>query len=154
MIEQRPAAIAVSSLREEDLEGIVAIHADGPRATVTEQMFHFGSPLGVSRAAKAEAMREEAGPIFACAQIPFCEAGAPKIFGAFFAVPVMSVAPEPRGERLLFVIDWPAAGPVTVLFSFSCKELIEGRAGQLAWIPGVISFDLWVANVGVSRNRD
>src|SRR3954469_4144636 len=103
MIDQRPTAIAVCALGEEDFEGVVTVDADAARATVAEQGFHLGGPLRVSRAAKAETVREEAGPIFAGAEIAFCEAGTPKVFGAFFAVPVMGVAPEPGSERFLFV---------------------------------------------------
>src|SRR5437773_48810 len=148
MIEQRPAAIAISTLREKNLEGIVTIDTDSARASMAEQMFHFGGPLRVGRAAKAKAVSEETGPIFACAKIAFREAGAPKVFRAFFAVPVMSIAPEPRGERSLFVVGWRSAGGLAVLCGLSCEQLLKSGASQFARIPGMISLDLWITDVG------
>ena len=73
-------------------------------ATVPEEKFHFRRPLRMRRAAEAEAVRKEAGPVFAAAQVgAFLKALAPPIVRAFLAVRVMGVAEEPRRERAKLV---------------------------------------------------
>src|SRR5213075_1406239 len=104
----------------------------------------------MSRAAKAESVREQAGPIFARTQITSLgESGPPKILGPLLAVSIMSVAPKPRGQSLLFITLHWARGCSLVLVSFSRKKTFKSRAGQFSRIPRVIGADLRIAYISM-----
>ena len=82
----------------------MGVNANAASASVAQQMLHFSGPLGMRRAAKAEAIGKEAGPILTRAKIaPLIEAQSPNVLLAGLAVPIVSVAPEPGGQRLLLV---------------------------------------------------
>src|SRR5581483_11117022 len=96
VVEQRPLPLAVGAAGEEHLEAVVAGHADAAGAAVAEQSLHLGDPLRVRGAAQAEAVGEQAGPVFARAQVgALREAFAPKVLGPFLAMIVMRAAPQP-----------------------------------------------------------
>src|ERR1043165_7031293 len=65
VIEQDPFAVAVFTAREKDLERVVARDPAPASTLVTELLSHFRDPSRVRRAAQAEAVREQAGPVFA-----------------------------------------------------------------------------------------
>src|SRR3954469_13695018 len=80
------------------------LHTSAPSTPVTEQYFHFRAPLRMRGATKAEAVREQAPPVFPSPQIAsFAESLAPEVLGPLFAVRVMSIAPEPGSERFLLI---------------------------------------------------
>src|SRR5205085_7770694 len=105
-IEQRPFACAIRAAREKDFEGVVALDTNATPASVAKQKLHFRRPLRMRRPAQAKAVREQTSPVIARAQIAFRETRAPQILGAFLAVRVMRVAPEPRGQRFLLIVLW------------------------------------------------
>lgn len=146
VIEENPFACAVWAAGEKDFKRIVSGDAETAPAGMAEEMFHFGGPLGMGGAAKAEAIGEETGPIFAGAEVAFGEAVAPEIFRAFFAMRVMGIAPEPGGEGFVVVGGGGDAGGALVLFGLGGEETFKGRTGQFTGIPGVIGFDLGVTD--------
>src|SRR5207247_1800480 len=136
---ERPSPRAVGAAGQEDLEGVVALDADAPGAAVAQERLHLGDPLGVGGAAQAEAFREEARPVLARAQVAALgEAGAPEVARAFLPVRVVGVPPEPRRERLLLVAARRVADDALVRLGLGRKEPLEGRAGELAGVPGMV----------------
>jgi hypothetical protein len=104
----------------------------------------------MSRAAEAEAMREEAGPKFARARVAaFAEAGAPEVFRAFFAMRVMGVAPIPGGEGFFFVGFGNFFRDARILIGFRFEQARESRDGEFAGVKGVVRGNLGVADFGV-----
>ena len=100
-------------------------------------------------AAQAEAVGEQAGPVFARSQIAAAaEALAPEVLGPFLAVPVVRVPPQPGGQGLVLVGGAVAADDAAVHLGLRGEEALEGRAGQLAGIPRVIGADLRIADAG------
>ena len=155
MIEEGPAAFAVSAAAEENFEGIVAIDAEAAGAIVAEELIEFGGPLGMSRATEAEAVGKKAGPIFARARVAtFVEAGAPEVLSAFFAVGVMSVAPIPGGEGFVVVGLRGDAGGAAVLVGLRGEEAIESGKGEFAGIIRVLGGELGIADSGVDWGNE
>ena len=123
-------------------------------APVPEEKFHFCRPLRMRRAAKAEAVREEAGPVFAAAEIgAFLKTLAPPIVRAFLAVRVMGVAEEPRRERAILVGGRRLARRALILLRLRGEQPLERRARQLARIPRMIRAQLRIGDFGGERER-
>jgi hypothetical protein len=63
-------------------------------------------------------------------------------------MPVVGVAPKPRGQRLALVgIDGPTGGSFIGL-GLRGEQTVESGNGEFAWIPWMISANLGVTNVG------
>jgi hypothetical protein len=93
---------------------------------------------------------EEAGPVFAGAEIAaLVPSLAPEILLPFGPVPVVRVAPEPGGERLLLVGFNVLSGHALVELGLRGEEPLERGAGELAGVPRVIGLDLGISVVRV-----
>src|SRR5215207_9731256 len=102
MVEQRPAAVAVGAAGKEDFEAVVPRDAHAAGAAVAEQRVHFCTVLCVRRAAQAEAVGEEAGPVFAV-PLALVEPAAEAVGSALLAVGEVKVPPVPGRQRLVLV---------------------------------------------------
>ena len=154
VVQQRPLASSVSAPREPNLERVVARHADPAPTPVAEEKFHFCRPLRMRRAAQAEAVREQAGPILAIAQVAArLKSLTPPVHRALLAVGVVRVAEEPRCERALLVGHGLGAGGALILLGLRREQPLERRERQFARIPGMIGAKLWVTHVGTEQCR-
>src|SRR6516162_5676719 len=103
----------------------------------------------MGRSAKSAAVSEQACPILAGAQISLSgEALSPQIFRPFFAMPIVGVAPQPRGQRLVLLAVRINSRHAPIDFGLRLKESVERRAGQFTRVPGVIGSDLRIADIG------
>src|SRR4051812_37956133 len=101
------------------------VDADRTAAGVAQQVLHLGGPLGVRRAAQAEAVREQAGPVLAGPILIVGEAFAEQVLPAVLGVVVIAVPPEPRGERLLLVGRWRRADDALVRLRLRREEAVK-----------------------------
>ena len=153
MVEQGPLAAAVRSAGEPDLKRVVPLHANSTPSTMTQELLHFSRELGMSSPAQPKAMGKKTGPIFACAKVAFGESRPPQIFGAFFPMRIMSVAPEPGRECLFLVSARLSAGDTLILFRFGGKQAFERGTGQFAGVPRVIRANLGIADICVQPEQ-
>jgi hypothetical protein len=154
VVEQHPLAVAVRAAGEPDLERVVALDAHAAAAAVTQEVLHLGGPLRVGGAAQAVSVGEEAGPVLAGPEVvALGPALAPEILVSLGAVPVVGVAPEPRGERFVLVGLDVAAGDALVDLGLRGEQPLERGARQLAGVPRMVGLDLGIAGVGRRRAR-
>src|SRR5437016_13981644 len=131
------------------------LHAEVSATAVSQQLLHLGGPLRMSGAAEAEALREQARPIFTTAEIAFGESSSPQILSAFLPVRVMRIPPEPGGQSFVLICNRPRARSSLILISLGREQPFERRTSELAWVPGMIGADLGIADVGIGhRSRD
>jgi len=101
----------------------------------------------MGRAAKPKAVGKQTSPILATPQVAFCEASAPQVLRALFAVRVMGVPPEPGSQCLVLLgVSFPASC-AAVLLSLRREEPVEARTSQSPWIPWMVGPNLWIAHV-------
>ena len=99
------------------------------------------------RAAQSDPIREKSGPVFARAQVPAApETFAPEVFGPFFAMRIMRVAPHPRSQRAMMLARRRDAREPLILFLLFLEEASERRIGQFPGIERMIGPDLRIAN--------
>src|SRR4051812_32774732 len=126
MVQQHPFAIAIGAAGQEHFESAMPCRANRPAATVAEACFHLADPLAVRRATEAEAVGELAGPVLARPAVhALAKALAPQIFLSLLAMPVVRVAPQPRGEGLVLIRRAIAASDALVNLGLRGEETLE-----------------------------
>jgi len=155
MIQQYPLATAVGVPRQQHFERVMSFDADATSPVVPEAGLELGDPLRMRRSTQAESVSEQARPVFARPHVFSAgEIIAPQVFGPFLAVPVMRIAPEPRGQREVLVGARVDSGDALIDFCLCFKQPFERRTGQLAGIPVVIGAHLRIAHAGQRYRTD
>src|SRR5438876_10551763 len=102
------------------------VHAHDSAAGMPEQAFHLCAPLPVRCVAQPEAEGEKPGPVYAGPVLLVGEAFAREVLTAILGVKVVSVPPDPRGQRFLLAGPRCLAHDSVVPLGLRCKEAFGG----------------------------
>src|SRR5258706_14276100 len=94
-------------------------------AAMAQQRLHLRVPLRMRGSAKAETMCKETAPIVSI-PVGVCESLAKQVALSLFAMPVMQVAPIPRGQCLILVTFDLPPGHALVQFRLRFEQALKG----------------------------